>query len=163
MNLQLRPYQPSDKEACLSAFKSNVPRYFTEEEIFDFESFLYRIETRDSIAQSPKQTHYYVISVNGLVVGCGGFGDKDNTREITLAWGLIHKDFHKKGFGAVLLKFRLQEIKKLYPAVPLVIDTTQYSYSFFEKFGFVTTKITKNFYAPGMHRYYMKLQKKQLP
>jgi ribosomal protein S18 acetylase RimI-like enzyme len=35
------------------------------------------------------------------------------------------------------------------------VDTTQFSYGFFERFGFKTTKITEDFYEKGMHRYDM--------
>ena len=50
----------------------------------------------------------------------------------------------------------IAEAFALLPAgAPVLIDTTQFSYPFFEKFGFETTKITKDFYAAGMDRYDM--------
>jgi len=42
------------------------------------------------------------------------------------------------------------------------MDTTQFSYSFFEKYGFKIEKITENFYALGMHRYDMVLKPKSV-
>ena len=149
----IRAYIKSDKQSCLEAFKSNVPDYFTEEEIVYFENFLSRIERDDY------KTYYYVLIYNDKVFGCGGFGEKDTNKNIiSLAWGLIHKAYHKKGFGKKLLLYRIEQIKKLKLKFPLIIDTTQYSYGFFEKYGFSTLLITPNFYTIGMHRYDMKLE-----
>lgn len=154
----IRAYAASDKAGCLAAFKSNVPLFFTEGEIAEFESFLDNLPVRSKNNEHGKRTWFFVVLSENKLIGCGGFGDKDNTNRVTLAWGLVHKDFHKKGFGEQLLKYRLEEIKKQYPAAPVFIDTTQYSYPFFEKFGFRTTKITNDFYAVGMHRYDMTLE-----
>ena len=148
---QIREYNSIDKEACLIAFKSNVPQFFAVHEIILFESFL---DTFDNNSGSGK-TYFYVIVLDNEIIGCGGFGDKDNTGIITLAWGLINKDFHKKGFGELLLKRRLEYIKRLYPLKPIIVDTTQYSFGFFKKYGFEVSKITSDYYEKGMHRYDM--------
>jgi ribosomal-protein-alanine N-acetyltransferase len=153
MKLAIRAYQISDKQACLEAFESNVPKYFTQAEIADYDKFLEMIP----IKVEANKTFYYVVVFENKVIGCGGFGDKDNSDIITLAWGLIHQNFHKKGIGKVLLDYRLDQIKEKFPNQPVYIDTTQYSYGFFEKYGFETIKITNNFYEKGLHRYDMKL------
>jgi N-acetylglutamate synthase-like GNAT family acetyltransferase len=153
MKLAIRAYQISDKQACLEVFESNVPKYFTQAEIADYDKFLEMIP----IKVEANKTFYYVVVFENKVIGCGGFGDKDNSDIITLAWGLIHQNFHKKGIGKVLLDYRLDQIKEKFPNQPVYIDTTQYSYGFFEKYGFETIKITNNFYEKGLHRYDMKL------
>lgn len=153
MELQIRAYQTSDKQACLKAFESNVPKYFTKAEIADFDNFLDMFPNKVGV----NKTYYYVLVFKNEVIGCGGFGDKDNTNIITLAWGLIHQNLHKKGFGKELLDFRLEQIKEKYPNHIVYIDTTQYSYGFFQKYGFEITKITNDFYEKGLHRYDMQL------
>lgn len=40
MQPHIRAYKQTDKEACLQAFISNVPQFFTEAEIADFSNFL---------------------------------------------------------------------------------------------------------------------------
>jgi predicted GNAT family N-acyltransferase len=152
MSPTIRTYQSSDKEDCIIAFKSNVPDYFTTEEIVYFEHFL------DSFPhKEPLTTYFYVVELDSKIIGCGGFGDKDQTNHITLAWGLIHADFHKKGCGELLLKQRLNYLKHYFPKNTVYLDTTQYSFGFYEKYDFVVTDITNDYYAPGMHRYNMKL------
>jgi predicted GNAT family N-acyltransferase len=151
MALNIRMYHKNDKQHCLDTFKSNVPDFFSENEIADFEAFLNRLETG-----IPK-TQFFVIEDENRIVGCGGFGDKDNKNIISLAWGHIHKNEHKKGLGQQLLTYRLALIKQLFPQLTLTIDTTQFSYGFYEKNGFRLLKITENYYTEGMHRYDMEL------
>lgn len=158
MSIQIREYVSSDRNACLDAFISNVPQFFTKDEIADFESFLVRIEEQQRREKIGRKTYFFVLLYDGRVVGCGGFGDKDGDNIISLAWGLIHRDFHRRGLGRELLTYRLKEIHRLYPSLPVVIDTTQFSFPFFQKFGFVTQKVTSDYYAPGMDRYDMMLQ-----
>lgn len=158
MDYIIRPYNYTDKEACLIAFESNVPKSFTKDEINLFSNFLDTFQNKNTT----NKTYYYVLVLNNEIIGCGGFGDKEGTNKITLAWGLIHAHFHKKGFGELLLKFRLKKIKEIHPNNDLYIDTTQHSHGFFEKFGFVTTKITPDFYEKGLHCYDMVLNEKVL-
>jgi ribosomal protein S18 acetylase RimI-like enzyme len=154
----IREYNHSDKISCLEAFRSNVPYYFTEKEVDDFDNFLTRIE------KETNKTCYYVLIFEHKLIGCGGFGHNlEDESIISLAWGLVHKEYHKKGFGEKLFLHRIEKIKHYYPGVPITIDTTQFSFGFFEKYGFRTTKITKDYYAIGMHRYDMKYEKSDYP
>lgn len=155
MEVKIRDYVESDKGGCLLAFKSNVPLYFAETEVSDFDLFLDGIVRQESA----KNTHYFVVSYQGKIIGCGGFGFYNATSDISLAWGLIHSDFHKKGLGEKLLSHRLEQIAIHYPSELVLLDTTQHSYSFFEKYGFVTKKITPDFYTLGLHRYDMVWEK----
>ena len=155
MSTQIRAYNAADRNSCLDAFVSNVPQFFTVGEVSDFESFLNRIELQQRSDLNAGKTHFSVVVHHDRVVGCGGFGDKDGNNIISLAWGLIHKDFQKKGLGKELFLYRLNEIKRLYSNASVVIDTTQFSAPFFERFGFVTKKVTNDYYAAGMHRYGM--------
>ncbi len=72
---------------------------------------------------------------------------------------LEQRNFKKNG-GKHLLLHRLEQIKQLNLNLPIVVDTTQYSFGFFKKHGFKTTKITKDFYEKGMHRYDMVFEDK---
>jgi N-acetylglutamate synthase-like GNAT family acetyltransferase len=153
--IEILAYNDNFKQGCLAAFQSNIPVYFTPEEINDFTNFLeQRAMPKENEIQS---TFYYVLLKNNEVIGCGGFGERERDGTVTLAWGLVHSDFHKQGVGKLLLQHRLTEARKVYPSKTIYLDTTQYSYPFFEKFGFKTTKITIDFYMKGMHRYDMEL------
>jgi ribosomal protein S18 acetylase RimI-like enzyme len=152
METTIREYESIDNNDCIEAFESNVPHFFTKEEIQDFKDFLVRIETGNDTAR------FFVVIFGQKVIGCGGYGDKEKNGVFSLAWGFIHRDFHKKGFGKKLLLYRIGQIKKLNPESMLILDTTQYSFGFFEKYGFQTTKVSNDYYAIGMHRYDMVLK-----
>jgi predicted GNAT family N-acyltransferase len=91
------------------------------------------------------------------LIGCGGFAEKKEADAITFSWGLVDSHYHKQGFGKELLVFRLAEIEVQFPNRKIILDTTQHSFTFFEKYGFRTLKITENGYGKGMHRYDMVL------
>ena len=158
METIIRNYTKFDYSTCLFIFRSNVPKYFTVEEFNEFEAFLKKLENGQDVVE------YYVIVHNQRVVACGGFGDKDNNGVYSFAWGMVHRDFHKKGFGTLLFKHRISELRKINPSHPIVLDTTQHSSKFFEKMGFRLTGITENYYTQGMHRYDMvyELEKEEL-
>ncbi len=158
MKINIRPYTPADKPACMACFESNVPKWFTVEEIAEYSNFLDNYGANKMLKPNGISTRFYVLELNGEIIGAGGFGDRFDTLTITLAWGHIHKDYHKKGFGKKLLEFRLNTIKALHPGHSVYIDTTQHSVGFYEKYGFKTTLITKDFYAQGMDRYDLELR-----
>ncbi|HTF28213.1 MAG TPA: GNAT family N-acetyltransferase, partial [Flavitalea sp.] len=114
-------------------------------------------KTPDSPPDSPDAgIHYYVISNHEQIIGCGGFALKENNKEVVFAWGLIDQQFHKKGYGKALFEYRLNEAGFIYPGMDILLDTSQHSFTFFQKYGFKVEKITPDFYAPGMDRYDMR-------
>jgi [ribosomal protein S18]-alanine N-acetyltransferase len=151
MEINFRKYTEADKNDCLKIFKSNVPKFFTETEIREFTDFLDKADenTEDS------RVMYYVVTLGEKIIGCGGIGCYLKKSEASLCWGLIDRKFHRQGYGGKFLKYRLDKIVKHFPNCAVKIDTTQFSAPFFEKFGFETVKITKDFYAKGMDRYDM--------
>ncbi len=151
MQIEIRKFTPTDKNDCIEAFKTNVPKFFTKAEIIDFADFLDKVDGKTA----ESETLYYVVTLGGKIIGCGGIGCYLQKNEASLCWGLIERNFHKKGYGEIFLKYRLNEIDKHFPNAKIKIDTTQHSAPFFAKYGFVTTKITKDFYAEGMDRYDM--------
>jgi len=150
----IRTYVPKDKEVLMEAFKTNVPLYFTVGEVGDFERFLNRFEDPEEQNNPP----FFTVELNGTPIGCGGFTYRADADAVVFVWGLVHNTEHKKGYGELLLQHRLKAIKLAYPEKQIILDTTQHSFSFFEKYGFKTVKITEDFYAEGMHRYDMILQ-----
>jgi N-acetylglutamate synthase-like GNAT family acetyltransferase len=152
MPTTIRPYLPTDHSSCMTAFLSNVPDFFTQEEIADFERFLVSLENGSGTAS------FYVIEHDQQVIGCGGFGDRNGDGIYSLAWGFVHKELHKKGFGEMLLTYRIEQIRLLNPKFPIWLDTTQYAAGFFKKYGFSTVSIINDYYAIGMHRHDMALE-----
>lgn len=73
----IREYLPTDKDAIMSLIKLNTPDFFAEEEANDLSKYL-----DEEIEQ------YYVLLVDGEIVGCGGinFCRKRHYRENKLGY-----------------------------------------------------------------------------
>jgi len=140
--MEIRTYNSSDSEGCLKVFDSNERRYFAEEERAQFEEFL----------RAPPGI-YYVMDRDGELLGCGGFAPEAEPGVVSLRWGLIRGDLHRRGLGRFLLFYRLREIGKLAGVTQVRMETTQHTAGFFEKAGgFKVTQVEPGGYGPGLDR-----------
>ncbi|NML38849.1 GNAT family N-acetyltransferase [Chitinophaga sp. G-6-1-13] len=155
--MTIRPYTAADKHACLNAFRSNMPRFFAPEELNDFDAWLDTQAQRD-LADKDKSECYFVIETNGQVIGCGGYYVRPDKTTAVMTWGMLHQQYHKQGWGKQLFQYRVSIIKEVCPACTIQLDTTQHSAPFFAKMGFAVTKVTPDFYGPGLDRYDMELK-----
>jgi N-acetylglutamate synthase-like GNAT family acetyltransferase len=144
--MTLRAYQQSDKEACLELFRSNTPKFFAASEEADFVAHL---------KDANNHHGYFVLEKEGNIVGCGGYA-LENTRGY-LTWGMVDHSQHGIGAGKRLLLERLKLITEHSEVKDIVLDTSQHTFGFFRKLGFVTTKITEHGYGEHLHRYDIKL------
>lgn len=153
--VHIRSYQSKDREACIAVFTSNIPLYFDENELTGLELWLdARDQGKKKYAENLSE-YYYVVEKENRVIGCGGFYVLSGKKEAGMAWGMVEKAHLKHGIGKQLLEFRLNKITELYPGYKIVLDTSQHTFGFFEKYGFVVKKITKDAYADGLDRYDM--------
>ncbi|MBS1773146.1 MAG: GNAT family N-acetyltransferase [Bacteroidetes bacterium] len=158
--MNIREYQPSDREPCITIFDSNTPQYFDPTEKEYLQNWLTgKDEGRHSYKNNIAE-HFYVLEHDGAVVGCGGFYIPEAKPVANMVWGMIHRDYHKHGLGKALFQYRVQQIQKLYPHCSIILDTTQHTYGFFEKLGFKVTQITNDAYGPGLNRYDMVMDAK---
>ena len=133
---------------CLSILESNTPEFIDTTEKSLFINFLSR-----------KKIIYFILFEARELIACGGYGYDNKKDSIVLSWGLVHNQFHKMGFGTHLLQYRLKHIMKNYPNTNIVLDTSQKTYKFYERFNFKVDKITRDFYGKGLDRYDMSLIK----
>ncbi len=139
--MDLRPYLPTDRAACLGVFESNVPEYFDPAEQTGFESFL----------DNP-DCPYFVMEHDESIVGCGGYALGQQNGLASMVWGMVRRDSHKLGLGRFLLLYRLREIGKASGIEMVRLDTSQKAEPFFRKQGFKATGVVKNGYGPGLDR-----------
>lgn len=153
--LTIRPYQARDHAGCMRAFEGNRPRFFASHEQVEFQTLLNDLS--ESIEQD--QVFDFVVEYENQIAACAGFYlPPDEDSPAGLVWGMVAKEFHRKGFGKQLLDFRLKKIQELRPGAAVVLDTTQFSFAFFQKSGFRVTGIIKDFYDIGLDRYDMILE-----
>ena len=110
----------------LAVFDSNIGAgFFAPDERAAFAAFL----------DNPKSV-YLVMEHDGRLVGCGGYRAESGNPLAGLAWGMIHRQFHRQGLGRYLLLYRMKEIGRV-PGVQMVeLRTTPEVAPFFEKYAF---------------------------
>jgi len=146
--MRIRPYQPDDRAACLAIFDGNTPPYFAPHERAQFETFL----------DTEADPYFVVVDGVGQVIACGGYLRLGESPVAILTWGMVPRERHRQGIGWFLLLERLHRMSQD-PAIARVkLETSQHTYGFFEKAGFVTTRIVENGFGPGLHQYDMALE-----
>ena len=120
-----------------------MPIYFAEDEVSLFKKYLQK-----------KDIHYYLL-FEKKIIASGGYGFNKKEKTIDLTWGMVNSHMHKKGYGKILLNYRIKKIAKDFPNINITLNTSQKTFKFYENFGFQVKKITKNFYRKGLDRYDM--------
>jgi len=154
----IRPYLAKDKETCIEIFKNNCPKYFVDAELKDFEVWLNGQDQNKLAYRNSNVEKYFVIEKEKEIIGCGGFYIASDNLLASMAWGMIHHDFHKLRFGQELFTFRLDKIKNDFPNHNISLSTSQHTYRFFERFDFKVIKITTDGFGIGMDKYDMILK-----
>lgn len=139
-------YTPVFREECIEIFKSNLPKFFASEELQLFEAFL----------DHDIEENYYVVEDDGHVLACGGIFLDKKTDEAGLSWGMVHAAHHLKGIGKLFTQYRIDLLKKLYPAKTYKVETSQHTALFYEKNGFKTVDIVPDGFGKGIDKYTMK-------
>ncbi len=145
--LHLRPYQPADFQQCIAIFASNTPPYFAPHEQAEFAEFL----------QKNSDPYFVVTTEDNTIIGCGGYYLYAAQPIAGLTWGMIANTHHGTGAGRFLLLVRLQQLCETTNVATVVIVTSQYTYRFFEKVGFVIETITPDGFGVGLDKYKMAL------
>ncbi len=148
--VEIRPYEISDKEQLVQLLKLNIPQYFAERELEDFENYLENeIEA------------YFVAEINNQLIGAGGINFEKEINTAKISWDFIHPSYHGKGIGGKLLQHRLEILKNAESSEIILVRTSQLVYKFYEKSGFVLQEIVEDYWAKGFDLYVMKYAKYQ--
>src|SRR5688572_8267527 len=116
----IRLYNDRDKNALVELIRLNTPKYFALSEEQDFIDYLEQnIET------------YFVAVEEDRIVGCAGINYFTSEGIVRLSWDIVHPDFHGKGIGTVLVRTRIEEIKKHPQIHTIVVRTSQKTYRFY--------------------------------
>ncbi|MDX2250321.1 MAG: GNAT family N-acetyltransferase [Bacteroidia bacterium] len=142
--MTIRKYQDTDREAVLELLRLNTPQYFAEEEMPDL---IYYLDYHAS--------HYYVAEFESRLLGCGGINFSDDGQMAKLSWDIVHPQSQGNGIGRALIHFRIEKIRET-PTIKIIsVRTSQLVWKFYEKFGFETKEIIRNFWAEGFDLYRM--------
>lgn len=136
--MDIRPYEASDRIACLAVFDSLKPALIDSDARPDFEQWL------DKPAGA-----YFVLEHEGSIVGCGGYLLSGGRTGAMLRWGMIRADSRKMGLGRYLLMYRIREIGKEGTVNTVLADVPRPSAAFYERQGFRVDAVPIGSPLPG--------------
>ncbi len=142
----IRPYKPSDIEAVVSIFRSNIGKYFVEAEEKELRDFL-----------EASSDDYFIVEIIDEIVAAGGIAlNKDQT--ISLCWGMVRTDLIGTGLGKKLTLFRIEKGREKWGDLPFVTSTSHHTEGFYKKLGFHTVERTPDGFGPGIDICKMRLE-----
>jgi ribosomal protein S18 acetylase RimI-like enzyme len=140
----IRAYAASDKQKLLGIFKLNVPRYFAASELTDLDTYLER-----------EAETYRVIEVDQKLVGGFGFIIDKEKSEGSITWIFFDPKKTGIGLGKLAIQYCHDVFNRTENIQKYTVRTSQLAYAFFEKFGYETTEIKKDYWGKGLDLYAM--------
>ncbi|NDW19335.1 N-acetyltransferase [Dysgonomonas sp. 216] len=141
----IKSYRKEYKETLVGILEQNIPQFFDESEVKDFEYYL-----DNEIEQ------YFVIEYENNIIGSGGINFENEYKTAKISWDFISPIYQGQGFGKMLLDYRLNILKSMSTVENILVRTSQHAYLFYEKNGFVLIEIQKDYWAQGFDMYKMK-------
>ncbi|WP_165045214.1 GNAT family N-acetyltransferase [Dysgonomonas sp. ZJ709] len=138
----IREYLDSDKEQLIELLRLNTPEYFSPSEEEDLKDYL------DNHADN-----YYVVDIDGVIVGCGGFNLTDDRETGKISWDIIHPKSQGQGVGRELTLFRIRKMKEIESIKTISVRTSQLAYKFYAKFGLELREVVKDYWDKGFDLY----------
>ena len=141
-----RPYEVTDRAECLRVFDSNAPWYFLPEERIPFERFLDRLP-------GP----YFVVVDEDDLIACGGHATGRVSGEADICWTMVRRDQHGHGVGNFLLTTCVCDILAIEDIQTVRLETSQHTFPFFQRWGFVVVERVPNGFGPGLDKIEMRI------
>jgi [ribosomal protein S18]-alanine N-acetyltransferase len=146
--VELRPYTNADRDRLLEILRLNVPKYFSHDDVLDFEQYLH---------DKPWTKHYVYLNWDRRIVGCASCYARA-PGVVGLCW-MFFEPFQ---VGPASLRPMLEEYcarvaGELCPGenATLALNTTPRTARFMRRLGFATIKTIKDGYAPGYDKVLM--------
>lgn len=135
-------YTDQNESEVLNLLRLNTPQSFSPDEEKDLLHYLHHYAD-----------DYFVLKINDEVVASGGYNIAEDGITAKISWDIVHPDNQRMGFGKILTKFRIDEIKKEGGIEYLSVRTSQLAYKFYQRFGLNLRETAKDFWAKGFDMY----------
>jgi N-acetylglutamate synthase-like GNAT family acetyltransferase len=142
----IRAYEARDRDVVLSMMQENIPAYFAQDEQEDLKYYLdFEIE------------QFFVLEVEHKIVACGGINLELDEKRGVISWDIVLPAEQGKGYGRKLLEHRIAILKGMPEIDRITVRTSQLTYLFYQKNGFVLNQIVKDYWAKDFDLYSMEL------
>ena len=138
----IRKFQTQDTPRLLELLRLNTPEYFSESEENDL---IYYLENEIE--------HYFVLLVDDVILGCGGFNLSEDKKTGKISWDIFHPESQGKGLGTALTNYRIKRMKEIESVKKISVRTSQLVYPFYAKFGLELKEIVKDYWAADFDLY----------
>lgn len=146
-DMRCRHYRPSDRNAVMAIFDSNVPDAFQPSEREAFAQFL----------ANPNSFFLVLEDHAGTVIGCGGFSREGQDNSLNLCWGAVGKRWQRRGAGRFLMRARLSLAASMSDIENVTMSAPAHTAPVWEQDGFETLRVEENGIMPGIHKAEMRL------
>jgi N-acetylglutamate synthase-like GNAT family acetyltransferase len=145
--MQIRNYTIEDYDAVLGLLRMNTPEFFAPTEEKQFVRYL-----------QFERENYFVVEENGRVIACGGLNRSEEPSVIKIAWDIVHPEKRGSGIGTELIKFRMTKAREINGVKTVCVRTSQRTVGFYDKMGFETKNVLKDYWAKGFDLYQMEME-----
>lgn len=135
--MPIRAYRDEDFQACMEIFESNIDPYFSVSEREEFATYI-----RDN------GESYLVLEDSRGIIACGGYAIEKDAG--VFCWGMVARQYHGTGLGRELSLARIEHLRQQPGVKRIVLNTSQHTTGFYERFGFKITKVSPDGYGPGL-------------
>lgn len=140
----LNAFSEENKKQLLEIFKQNIPTYFAIHELEEFSSNL------DIMPES-----YLCIYSNDKLIGGIGYEMRLSNNSGRINWIFLHPTYFGKGVGKKAVLHCLKILSTQKEVKKYLVRISQLVFPFFEKLGFKTTLIQKDYWAKDLDLYEM--------
>lgn len=146
MSFSIRPYIETDRVALLELFQENVPDYFAQHELGEFEGYL-----------NKHSASYFTVWDGDTLLGGAGYNVEQTKQTGSITWIFFSNQRKGSGAGTQTVTHLLRVMSENYEISEFRVRTSQHAYRFFERFGFIIEKIEQDYWAAGLDLYDMGL------
>lgn len=111
--IKIREYKKKDKDEVIKLIRLNIPDFFAIEEEKDLNEYL----------ESQREL-YYVVLLDGKIVGCGGINFANDKTIAKISWDIIHPDYQGKSLGTKLLQHRIDKLNSMSEIQKITVRTS---------------------------------------